>query len=140
MEQLKEIYATYVENAKKADKKKSFFDGIFGFGSSVKEHPCHQEFFDAVTGWCEDLAQSAPAAQQAEEAVRYILETPEAYKERLPYWYMFASHGAARPLVAFVSPQFAAQMVTWYESHYSRRDRMPVQQELFDLLKKRAKA
>lgn len=140
MEQLKACYAAYVEAAKKVDKKKNFLDGIFGFGSSAKEHPCHQEFYDGVAAWCDDFVQTNPTPEQAEEAVRYILQIAEEHRNTLPYWYMYAAHGLARPLIRLVSPGFAAEMGKWYNSHYSRRDRMPVQQEVFDLLKKQAKA
>jgi len=53
---------------------------------------------------------------------------------------MYAAHGFTRPLIPLVSPRFAAEMRQWYENHHAKRDRMPVQREVFKLLKKQEKA
>ena len=78
--------------------------------------------------------------ESEEEAVAFILQTSEAYRDKLPYWYMYAAHGFARPLIGLVSPEFAGRMRRWYHDHNPRPDRMPVQQEVFELLKKRERA
>lgn len=140
MEQLKACYAAYVAAAEKADKNKSQWNGAFGFGVSTKDHPCHDDFYGAMEVWCRAFMEKKPSREEAEEAVRFILETSEAYRGKLPYWYMYAAHGFARPIIPLVSAEFAREMRVRYNENNPRPDRMPVQREVFKLLKKQERA
>ena len=81
-----------------------------------------------------------PTQAEAEEAVRYIFEMSENFRGKLPYWYMYAAHGFARPIIPLVSPEFAKTTRVWYNERNPRPDRMPVQREVFRLLKKQERA
>lgn len=140
MEQLKACYAAYLAAVEKAEKNKSTWNGAFGLGSSTKDHPCHDDFYEAMGAWCDGFVKKNPTQAEAEEAVRFILETSEAHRGKLPYWYMYAAHGFTRPIIPMVSPQFAGEMRVWYNERNPRQDRMPVQREVFKLLKKQEKA
>lgn len=140
MEQLKACYENYLAAVEKAEKKKTTWDGAFGIGVSVKDHPCHDDFFESMEQWCADFLKKQPTQAEAEAAVSFILETSESYRGKLPYWYMYAAHGFARPLIPLVSREFACRMRPWYNAHNPRPDRMPVQQEVFKLLKKQERA
>lgn len=140
MEQLKACYAAYLAAVEKAEKNKTTWDGAFGIGASTKDHPCHDAFYESMESWCADFLAKKPSQAEAEEAVRFIFETSEAYRGKLPYWYMYACHGFTRPIIPLVSAAFAKQMRVWYNERNPRPDRMPVQQEVFRLLKKQEKA
>lgn len=140
MEQLRACYGAYVAAAQKAEKNKTHWDGAFGIGASTKDHPCHDIFYEAMEAWCGEFLAKNPTQAQAEEAVRFIFETSEHYRNTLTYWYMYAAHGFTRPLIPLVSPQFAAQMRVWYNDHNPKRERMPVQREVFKLLKQQERA
>lgn len=140
MEQLKACYAAYLAAAEKAEKNKTSWNGAFGIGTSTKDHPCHDDFYEAMEVWCQAFLAKNPTQAQAEEAVRFIFETSEAYRGKLTYWYMYAAHGFTRPLIPLVSSQFAAQIRVWYNERHPRQDRMPVQREVFKLLKKQERA
>ena len=140
MEQLRACYAAYVAAAEKAEKNKSQWNGAFGIGTSTKDHPCHDDFYEAMEVWCRGFVEKNPDRTTAEEAVRFILETAENYRGKLPYWYMYAAHGFTRPLIPLVSREFAGEMRVWYDKYHSRQDRMPVQREVYRLLKKQERA
>ena len=140
MQQLKQIYEAYLAAAVKAEKNKFTWNGAFGLGASTKDHPCHDDFYEAMEAWCEAFVKRAPSREEAEEAVRYIFEASENYRNTLTYWYMYAAHGFTRPIIPMVSPEFAAEMRVWYNEHNLRPDRMPVQKEVFRLLKKQERA
>ena len=140
MEQLKACYEKYIAEADKVWKNRSGWDGLLGIGSSSKNHSCHVEFFVAVQDWVDSFLKGDPAQETAEAAVTYVLQTSELYKGQFTYWSMYAAHGLMRPLIGLVSPQFAARTRKWYEEHIPRPDRLPVQKDLFKLLKKREKA
>ena len=140
MEQLKACYAAYLAAVEKAEKNKSTWNGAFGLGVSTKDHPCHDDFYEAMEAWCEAFLEKKPSQNEAEEAVRYIFEMSEAHRDKLPYWYMYAAHGFTRPIIPLVSAEFAGSMRVWYNERNPRQDRMPVQREVFKLLKKQEKA
>ena len=137
MEQLKQCYETYLTEAEEVWDNRPDWAGMLGFGASTKDHPCHTVFFTSVEAWVENFVKSNPAPELAEEAVSYILEAAEPHKNKFSYWALYADHGLARPIIPFVSPQYAARMRVWYNEHYPRRDRLPVHKDLFKLLKKR---
>ena len=140
MEQLKAHYANYIAAAEKAEKNKSGWNGAFGLGTSTKDHPCHDDFYEAMEAWSEEFVKKSPSQAEAEEAVSYIFQMSEEFRGKLPYWYMYAAHGFARSIIPLVSPEFAGKMRIWYNERNPRVDRMPVQQEVFKLLKKRERA
>ena len=140
MEQLKRIDADYIAAAATAEKNKSTRNGAFGIGASTKDHPCHDAFYEAMEAWSEDFAARGPSQAEAEEAVTYIFEMSEKFRGKLPYWYMYAAHGFTRPIIPLVSPEFAGRMRVLYNERNPRPDRMPVQREVFKLLKKRERA
>jgi len=85
MEQLKACYAAYVAAAEKAEKNKTGWNGAFGIGASTKDHPCHDDFYEAMEAWSRDFMAKHPTQEQAEEAIRFIFETSEDYRGKLPY-------------------------------------------------------
>ena len=140
MEQLKACYERYIAAAEKAEKNKSTWNGAFGLGASTKDHPCHDDFYEAMEIWCRDFVEKNPSQAEAEEAVRYIFEMSETFRGKLTYWYMYAAHGFTRPIIRLVSADFAKKMRVWYNEKNPRQDRMPVQREVFKLLKKQERA
>ena len=140
MQKLKACYSDYIAASEKAERNKSAWNGAFGIGTSTKDHPCHDMFYEAVGAWCEAFLAGDPTQAQAEEAVRFLLESADQYRDTPVYWYMYAAQGLARPLIPLTGPRFAADMRQWYREHYPRRDRLPVQQEVYKLLKKQEKA
>ena len=140
MQQLKECYDRYIAAAKKAEERKSTWNGAFGLGASTKDHPCHDDFYEAMEVWSKAFVERGPTQEEAEAAVTYIFEMSENFRGKLPYWYMYAAHGFTRPIIPLVSPAFAKQMRIWYNEHNARQDRMPVQREVFKLLKRRERA
>ena len=140
MEQLKACYENYLAEADEVLKNRTPWDGVFGIGSPSKNHPCRIRFFRAVEAWVENFVNNDPNQQLAEEAVTFILEGAEPYKNKFPYWTLFAAHGLARPLIPYVSPEYAEKTLAWYKEHCPRRERLPVHKDLFKLLKKQARA
>ena len=136
MEKLKQCYERYIAAAEKAEKNKSTWNGAFGLGASTKDHPCHDDFYEAMESWVQEFVAKNPSREEAEEAVTYIFEMSENFRGKLPYWYMYAAHGFTRPIIPLVSPEFAEKKRIWYNERNPREDRMPVQREVFKLLKK----
>ena len=140
MEQLKEIYERYIEEAETVWKERPIWDGAFGIGASTKDHPCHTRFFKNVEAWMENFLKGEPREETAEQAIVYVLQMPQTQVDKLSYWPTYAAHGLVRPLVGYISPRCAGEMRQWLDENLPRRDRMPVHKDLYKKLKKREKA
>lgn len=139
LEQLKEIYAKYVEDVAKVYKDAKPMDGLFGWGDDPRKDPCHMRFYEDVEKWVKVFSAEAPAREQVFEGVRFVLETPAAHREKNCFWFMYAAHGLIRDLIPMLDRTQCAKLRNFYDEEYPKRDRMPVQKDVYKLLKKGAK-
>ena len=138
LEQLKERYLRYDEEATLVRKKASPADGLFGFGNDPKNHPCHELFYEDIGKWTKAFLETKPNAQDALAAARFLIEAPKTRASRESYWMMYAAQGWCRELVGLLDAAGCAELRTLFDELYPKRDRMPVQQELYKALKKGA--
>lgn len=137
--QLKEIYTKYAEDAARVYKDAKPTDGLFGWGDDPGKDPCHMRFYEDTERWVKTFLSEDPARHTAYEAARILLETPAAFRENRCFWFMYAAQGLARELIPRLSPEQCTQLRAFYDGAYPRRDRMPVQKDVYRLLKKGAK-
>lgn len=136
LQQLKERYLQYDEEATLVRKKASPADGLFGFGNDPKNHPCHEQFYEDVGKWTKAFLETRPNPQDSLDAARFLIEAPKTCASRESYWMMYAAQGWCRELVGLMDAAGCAQLRTLFDELYPKRDRMPVQQELYKALKK----
>ena len=55
------------------------------------------------------------------------------------YWMLLAVHGLTQPLIARLRPEDAQAMYLWYQKAYPRRERLPVQNQVLEALKRQGK-
>lgn len=135
MTRLMEIYDAYVKKAVQVRKKASPFAGFFGLGDDPRKHACHEMFYEAVEEWANGFDTSDP--DRTLEAVRYIFQAPEAYKDNKDvYWFMYAAHGLTQPLLPGLRPEDRAALAQWYNQTYPKRLRFPVQNQVYKCLQK----
>ena len=138
LQQLQERYRQYDEEAALVRKKAGPADGLFGFGNDPKNHPCHELFYEDVGRWTKAFLETRPSPQDCCEAARFLIEAPKTRASRETYWMMYAAQGWCRELVCRLDAEGCAQLRTLFDELYPKRDRMPVQQELYRALKKGA--
>lgn len=136
---LQAIYEDYISQVAAILQKTSTFDGLWGFGNDPKKDPCHVKFYEDVEKYIDALVQSCPAEELAFHAADWIIRTPVQHENQAVYWCMIAVHGPCKKLVPLLSPAHCGELCSFYDDSYRRRDRLPVQQELYKALKKRAK-
>ena len=136
LEQLKERYRQYDEEATLVRKKASPADGLFGFGNDPKNHPCHELFYEDIGKWTKAFLETRPDAADALTAARFLIEAPKTRASRESYWMMYAAQGWCRELVSRLDADGCAELKALFDELYPKRDRMPVQQELYKALKK----
>jgi len=139
MEKLREIYSGYIQDVAKVYRDAKPMDGMFGWGDDPRKDPCHMRFYEGVQQWAADFLKKAPEQEEVFAAVRFILETPAKHREQSCFWFLYAAQGAARELIPLLNSAQCACLREFYDKAYPKRDRMPVQQEIYKLLKKGGK-
>lgn len=139
LEQLQELYALYEPQAKDAKKKSSYFASVLGTGNDHRNHPCHDQFYQGVGTVIQEFLARTPSQQEVAPVLQWLLMTAAEHKEQPTYWYLYAIHGFAAELIELAEPAVCAQLHEKYNKAYPRIERMPVQNNIYKALGKRAK-
>ncbi len=137
--ELRQMYAQYNEKAVKARKNAPLLSGILGLSSSHKNDSCHMDFFEAVQARVEAFAAQSPSQEEMVSVIRWVLEAPVQYKKEEGYMYMFVCIGHIRPLIPMLSKENAAQLAELLNKLHPRRERLPLQDEVYKQLLKAGK-
>ena len=138
---VKEIYSAYIEKAEQLESNRKIGEGLLGIGKKPADDPCHEQFANDIENALKDIASGSPNSQEAKEILLYIYSTPAAHEEpKSIYWMLVAVHGATSVLVPFLSHEDAAEVYKMYCKAFRRWERLPVQKNVCDLLKKQSKA
>lgn len=139
MQQLKQRYEAYVEEAIAIRKHAGPLAGMLGLGGGPQNDPKHIFFYEDVQKWVANFLKRDPDTAAREEAVAFILRAPVEVGQADSYGMMYAAHGLVRELIPGLSAECCAGLQEYYDAHYPKRERMPVQREVYKLLKKGAK-
>ena len=131
---LKDIYENYVQDAQRVCREAKPMDGLFGLGDDPRKDPCHMRFYEAAERWVAAFRPADP--EEAFGAVRLILEAAAEHREEPSFWFLYAAQGLARDLIPSLPAGHCARLRRFYDEAYPRRERMPVQRDVYRLLKK----
>lgn len=135
-----EIYEAYYEKAAEVRRKAPPLAGLWGLGDDPRKHPCHDAFYEAVQAWVKEFIASGPDPAQTLAVVQHILGEAKLHENNKDvYWYLFAAHGLTMELIPMLRAEDCGELFAWYNTTYPRRTRFPVQEQVWKLLKKRAK-
>lgn len=138
LQTLKDIYEQYPLQLAKVIQDAPPLAGVWGMGDDPRNHPCHNQFYEGVQAFLEQLLASDPSEELVFQVTQWILMTPARYKHHDTYWYMYAAQGLCLGMIDRLSPAHCAQLREAYDANFPKRDRMPVQEKLYKGLKKRA--
>ena len=138
LQKMKDRYETYIQDVQKVYKDAKPMDGLFGWGDDPRKDPCHMRFYEDLERWTREFLAAAPGREDVYEAVRFILETPAEHRSSHCFWFMYAAQGMTREMIPQLTAEQCAMLRESYDGRYSKRDRMPVQNEVYKLLKKGA--
>ena len=138
IQQLQSRYRQYDAEAALVRRQSSLTDGLFGFGKDPKNHPCHELFYEDNGKWTRTFLKTRPDTKDSFEAIRFLIAAPKEYSNRESYWMMCAAQGWCRELVDLLDADGCAKLRGLFDELYPKRDRMPVQEELYKALKKRS--
>jgi len=138
LEELQHLYAAYEKKAANVHKNAPRYAGIFGFGNDPRNHACHEMFYEDVGAWVRDFLQEGPVHQEAARAVRWILEAAVLCQNPDICGYFYAAQRHTLNLVPCLDREESRELLEWYDRSYPEKERMPVQQEIFSLLRRQA--
>lgn len=136
VQQLEAIYDKYQQDLAKVYKDAKPMDGLFGWGDDPRKDPCHMRFYEAMEQWIGGFSAREP--EEVYPVVRYVLTFPAAHREKHCFWFTFAAQGLIRDLIPFMTAAQCREMREFYDEAYPKRERMPVQKDVYKLLKKHA--
>lgn len=137
-EELQQIYAQYEEKLAKVISKASAFAGAFNMGDDPRKDACNEVFYEKAEEWAADFASGNPSAEDAAEAVRWILSYPAKHRQGSTYWYTYAAQKHAQALIAFLTPEDAADILASFRDSFRKEDWLPVQNDLVKALTKQS--
>ena len=138
---LEQAFAAYRQDLEESEKKHRLTDGLFGFGSSLKDDPCHERLDRRVEKTVARMASCSPSPESAECALQMLLLRDR--RESWPLsaeWMLCAIERHSIPLIPFLSPEKAAVLMKEYAARYKPWDRLPAQKQVLRELKRRASA
>lgn len=138
VQQLRERYEKYIQDVENLYRQAKPTDGLFGMGDDPRRDPCHMRFYEDVEQWTKAFLTGEPRQEAVFDAVRFMLETPAQYRQEHSFWFLFAAQGLTRALIPRLTGAQCTALRGSYDERYPRRDRMPVQKEVYRLLKKGA--
>lgn len=138
---LKEIYEAYEQALNNAYEQASPYHGLLGQGSlgDPRFDPCNRAFYDKVGQWVADFAASGPSADAAYQVSRFLLEAAGTNKKARTYWYYLVCQGYVSKLVPLLSRENCADLRDRYGKAYPKRERLPIQDQLYKQLTNAAK-
>ena len=138
MQQLQQIYCQYTETLEKAKKEISPLAGLFGTGGGLNQHPCHKAFYDQVGQWVAEFLAAQPDPDSIAEATRFILVAGSAHKKLPTYWFICAVQAHSKPLIPMLPQDVCETLRQGYDALYPEASRLPLSQEIYDLLCRQA--
>lgn len=138
LQKLFEIYDHYDQVLHKVLREASITDGLFGMGDDPRNNPCHMNFYESVEKWVAEFCQTQPDNGSVYEAAKQIIIAAEQKRGDPGFWFLFAAHGFVKSLIPSLTVQQCAELRAFYDENYPRLERMPVQKEVYKLLKKGA--
>lgn len=139
LQQLKDRYAQYLEEVARVYAGAKPMDGLFGWGDDPRKDPCHMRFYEDIEAGVLAFAAAGPSQEEVFQVVLFLLVQPAEHKEEPSFWFLYAAHGLTRGLIPRLTADQCTGLRDFYDANFPKRDRMPVQQEVYKLLKKGAK-
>ncbi|MDR1132248.1 MAG: hypothetical protein LBL15_07510 [Oscillospiraceae bacterium] len=129
--QLRQIYADYLSELEKLRASLKLTDGLFGFGRSPGNDPCHARFMDTLEKALADFAAQEPASDTVSQALGFIFEAAQDSKSgSLSYWMLLAVHGLTGGLIGRLSETDAVKLSERYAALYPGYRQLPVQKDI----------
>lgn len=133
---LQSIYASYLSEAADVESDVGTLGGLWGLEQRAADHPCHDRFARRTKALLGDIARDHPTSSQIRDILTYIYDAPLENKKFLSsFWMLTAVQGLTLDLIPLLNGDDAQNLWVHYANCFPRRDRLPVQEKVFEALK-----
>ena len=138
LKEIRRIYDDYSSDVLRLQSESKWGDGLLGFGKRPDQDPCHERFSERLEKVIEETASKQHCSGDILEALNYIYETPQGYKDNaLVYWMMIAVQAFTEKLIIMLSPEDAAVLSERFKELYPKAVRLPNQKKIAAQLQER---
>lgn len=130
--------AEYLRQTEILIKKAKPTDGLMGLIAGPKSDSCHEFFYEDVGELSRKLLESGPSGEELYAFTRLLITAAQEHRDNdLAYWFLYAMQGHAIPLIPLLRSEERAELLAYYNAHYPKIERMPVQKQVAKLLAKK---
>ena len=133
---LSQAFTDYRQDVEDYERKSKPTDGLFGFGHSLQNDACNDRFDKSVEKAVTSLVIAGPSPEDAERAIRMLISQDIQGWPLAAQWMLRAIERHCIPLVPFLTPAAAEALQKEYAGRYRPWERLPVQKQLLQALKK----
>ena len=127
---IENLILDYIEEVRTVIKNSKPLAGVFGLKGGVGDDPCHMKFY-------EKLSEALKEVDDPYQTVKLLIEAEKKYDAPKAATFMLSAiHGLAIPLVGDLDASQKAELIAYYDENVKKRDRLPVQVQLYKALKK----
>jgi len=134
IQELKQLFQNYIGFANGLPRESAMQILFQDRKTRSSEHPGHDAFYSAVGEWTAEFRNRNPNQEELLEALDIFLFTAVAHKDSQAYWYLVAVQRHSLELLPLLEPSHREILGQRLASAYPRNRRMPVQQEILDVL------
>lgn len=133
---LEQTFAEYRRELEECEKKSRPTDGLFGFGHSIGDDPCHTRFDERVAQAVEAICAAEPSPEDAAAALVTLLARDDGATWPVSaQWMLRAAERHALPLIPFLDPGMRETLADAYAARYKPWDRLPAQKQVLKALR-----
>ena len=130
--QLEQLYLDYIHQCRKLSADEPFGARLLSSGRDSRNHPCHQAFYDDTEHLLRRFLEQG--LEDSPYLVRWMLEAPYLYAGEDARWYLLAAQKHSMLLIPHLDAPAKKQISQWYSHLVSRRQRLPIQDEIAKML------
>ena len=134
---LDSLYEDYLNTVLRLERDRKLGDGFFGLRPGPADDPCHDRFASDLQGLLEQLVSEGADSSLLRATMEKIFAAPlQSPNPKSSYWMLVAVQGLTRILIPGLCPEDADALAESYKTNYPRRERLPVQNDILNLLQR----
>lgn len=133
---LEQITDRYLAKEQNLEEKSSPFAGILGFHFGPKYDSCHEDYYNDMIAAVNAYVQGEIDEQDCFEAAEYIITAGASISHITRKWAVVSGQASIKPILKELTPEHKAALIRCMDRLYPKHQRVPVQEEIYKMLKK----
>lgn len=139
LDTLKEYYSNYDEEAKRIAAEAAGKPGFFGMSRDPKNDQAHVRFYESIGQLVDYFLAVGQEPGDIVEAARFLLGAAAERREMDSFWFTYAAQSHVSAMIPHMSAADCRELADWYDTRYTKLERMPAQRQVYKQLRRAAK-